>query len=350
MTALNDESAIIGMANSLDLDVSRPADAITKYCHDRVLRFLRGVSRLTDIEALLTIVCAKLNLTVHEIHSDGDIKRYANQYMAAGELGVGGLVLSQMKPDTFGMLVNLEGRNAKGMLQFVAFIDCRGEKAQRRVWTTWHEIAHCLTIKDQMALPLRRTTTVKSIEKDPIERLTDAIAADFAFYEVLFKPILESEVKDAGRLSFRVVEQVRSKFNPGASYDSTMRACVRMTPIPLLMLEAGLTYKKDEQRLIDAGEAEPDDFDANLRVLRSIANEPGRAQLPHVPKQWRIPEDSVIARIYAEDMAAIIEGGVAQENMSWWTTSGGSRLRDCPVRVEARKIGHRVVALLERAA
>ncbi len=349
MTALNDEPAIIGMANSLDLDVTKPADAIASYCHDRVRRFLRGVSRLANIDALLSIVCGKLNLTVHEIHVDNDIKRYAEKYMAADEIGVGGLVLSQMKPNTFGMLVNLEARDARGKLQFVAFIDCRGEKAARRVWTIWHEIAHCLTGKDQMALPLRRTTTIETIEKDPIERLTDAIAADFAFYEVLFKPILESEFRNAGRLSFSGVERIRSKFNPGASFDSTMRACVNKTPVPLLLLEAGLTYKKEEQRLIDAGDADPGDFVPSLRLLRSMANQPGRIHLPHVPKQWRVPQHSVIARVHAEDTSAILEGGIAEENMNLWATSSGNRLKDCPVRVEARKIGKRVVALVEVA-
>lgn len=350
MTILNDEPAIISMANELNLDASQPADAIRAYCQDKVQRYLRRAARLTNIEALQQLVCKKLNLIVHEIWEDNDIARLANEYKDAGEFIVAGLVATQMKPNTFGMLTSLEARTKNGRTRFVTFIDCRGKKAARRVWTIWHEIAHCLTAKDQMALPLRRTTTVETIEKDPVERLTDAIAADFAFYEPLFRPVLDGEYKLAGRLSFRVIERVRSRFNPDASFDSTLRACVNKTPAPLILLEAALTLKKDEQSLVDAGAAAPSDFVPSLRVLRSLPNAPGRVHLPHVPKQWRVPEQSVIARVHADGVSVTLEDSLAEENMNLWTTSTGSRLRDCAVLVEARKIGGRVIAILKLAA
>lgn len=350
MTILNDEPAIISMANELDLDPSQPADAIRAYCRDKVQRYLRRATRLTNIEVLQEIVCKRLNLTVHEIRFDDDIARFAAEYAAVGEFVVSSLVATQMKANTFGMLVSLEARTKTGRTRFVTFIDCRGEKAARRVWTIWHEIAHCLTEKDQMALPLRRTTTVETIEKDPVERLTDAIAADFAFYEPLFQPVLEVEYQLAGRLSFGVVERVRNQFNPNASFDSTLRACVNKTPVPLILLEAGLKLKKDEQRLVDAGAATPSDFAPSLRVLRSLPNEAGRVRLPHVPKQWRVPAQSVIARVHADNVSSVFDGSLAKENMSMWITSTGSQLRDCTVHVEARKIGGRVVAIIELAA
>jgi hypothetical protein len=350
MTILNDEPAIISMANELYLDASKPADAIIAYCQKKVGRYLRRAAKLSNIEALQRIVCKRLNLTVHEIRSDEDITRLAAEYKAAGEYVVAGLVATQMKPNTFGMLTNLEARTKTGRTRFVTFIDCRGDKAARRVWTIWHEIAHCLTAKDQMALPLRRTTTVETIEKDPVERLTDTIAADLAFYPSLFHPVLEEEYRRAGRLSFRVVEEVRRRFNPDASFDSTLRACVNKAPSPLILLEAAPALKKDEQRLVDAGMAAPNDFSPNLRVLRSFPNELGRMHLPHVPKQWRVPQESVIALIHADDVPAILDGSLAEENMSLWSTSTGSRLRDCAVLVEAKKIGSRVIAIIELAA
>lgn len=350
MTILNDEPAIISMANELNLDPSQPADAIKAYCRDKVRRYLRRAARITNIETLQQIICKRLNLTVHEIRSDDDIQRFAAEYAAAGEFVVAGLVATQMKPSTFGMLTSLQARTKTGRTLYVTFIDCRGEKAARRVWTIWHEIAHCLTEKDQMALPLRRTTTAETIEKDPVERLTDAIAADFAFYEPLFRPVLEAEYQIAGRLSFGVVERVRSRFNPNASFDSTLRACVNKTPVPMILLEAEPALKKGEQRLVKAGAAAASDFATSLRVLRALPNEAGRVHLPHVPKQWRVPAQSVIARAYENDVSATFEDFLAQENMNLWSTSSGSRLRDCAVLVEARKIGGRVIALLELAA
>lgn len=350
MTILNDEPAIISMANELNLDASQPADAIKAYCREKVQRYVRRVARLTNIEALQQVVCKKLNLIVHEIWEDDDIARLAKEYKDAGEFVVAGLVATQMKPNTFGMLTSLEARTKNDRTRFVTFIDCRGDKEARRVWTIWHEIAHCLTAKEQMALPLRRTTTVETIEKDPVERLTDAIAADFAFYPPLFQPVLDAEYKLTRRLSFRVVERVRSRFNPDASFDSTLRACVNKTPVPLILLEAALTLKKDEQRLVDAGAAARSDFVPSLRVLRSLPNELGKVHLPHIPKQWRVPQQSVIARVHADDASTILDGSLAEENMNLWTTSTGSRLPDCAVHVEARKIGGRVIVILELAA
>ena len=48
--------------------------------------------------------------------------------------------------------------------------------------------------------------------------------------------------------------------------------------------------------------------------------------------EWRVPTRSVIARVFAE-------GGHARatEDLSWWTTSNGSRLEPFPVVVQARK-------------
>ncbi len=338
------------MANELSLDPLRPADAVMAYCRDKVRRYLRRASRLAGIEDLQRIVSKRLNLTVHEIHSDEDIKRLAAEFKAAREIGVFGLLVSQLRPDTFGMITSLEARTKTGRTQYVTFIDCRGDKAARRVWTIWHEIAHCLTAKEQMALPLRRTTTFETIQKDPVERLTDAIAGEFAFYEPLFQPVLDSEYQLAGRLSFRVVERVRGRFNPEASFDSTLRACVKKAPAPLVLLEAGLTLKKQEQKLVDEGVASKSDFVPSLRVLRSVPNEPGRKRIPCVPKQWRVPDQSVIAQIHADDLSSALDGNCADENLNLWTTSTGSSLRDCPVRVEARKFGERVIAIIELAA
>ena len=346
---LNAEPKIISMANALDLDVEQPVTAIMEFCRDKVHRFLRRAGRIANVEELQRVVCKRLNLTVHEIRSAEDIEKLAEQYRADDEIAIFAAVKTQLRPDTFGMLMQFHRPSANGRARFVAFIDCRGEKAHRRVWTLWHEIAHCLTAKDQLALPLRRTTA-DIIEKDPVEKLTDIIAADFAFYEPLFRPILDAEFGKSGRLTFKVVERVRNRFNPEASFDSTLNACVAKAPAPIILLEAGLALKKHEQKLVEAGAASISDFSPSLRVLKSIPNEVARTELPHVPKQMRIPLDSVIARIHAGENGAILEAGMAEESLGNWTTSTGSGLPDVPVTVQARKVGDRVVAIIALAA
>ena len=346
---LNEEPAIIGMANALDLDVVQPVEAIKQFCRDKVRRFLRRTSQLSNIEELQRLVCKRLNLTVHEIRGEEDIPRLAEYFRSEGEIAAAAAVATQLRPDTFGMLVQLFHRAKNGRAKFVTFIDCRGEKAARRVWTIWHEIAHCLTAKDQLALPLRRTT-VETIEKDPVEKLTDIIAADFAFYEPLFRPVLDSEVGHRGRVTFRVAERVRDRFNPEASFASTLNACIAKAPAPIILLEAGLALKKGEQRLVQTGVASIADFQPSLRVLSSIPNEVARELLPHIHKQMRVPLDSVIARVHASDMATILTGGAADESLRNWTTSTGGGLPDVAVSIEARKFGDRVVAILTLAA
>lgn len=346
---LNTEPKIISMANSLDLDAESPVDSIKKFCHERVAKFLRRGGQITNVGELQELVCERLNLEVKEIWNDEDLERYAAKYCAEREIGVYGAIKSQLKPDTFGMLTQLERRTPKGKVQFVAFIDCRGEKYLRRIFTLWHEIAHGLTTMDQLALPLRRSTE-ELIEKDPIEKLTDMIAADFAFYKPLFQPILNAELKKEGRLTFQVVERVRNRFNPDASFASTLSACAKMAPLPVILLEAGPKLKKEEQRLIDSGVASVTDFQPSLRVLQSWSNELARFQLPHVPKQYRVPTESAIAKVYASDRSTVSRPGLSRENLGNWTTSAGARLPNAPVTIEARKVGGLVVALIALAS
>lgn len=337
------------MANSLDLEAESPVDSIKNFCHERVAKFLRRGGRITNVGELQELVCKRLNLEVKEIWNDEDLERYAAKYCAEREIGVYGAIKSQLKPDTFGMLTQLERRTPKGKVQFVAFIDCRGEKYLRRIFTLWHEIAHGLTTMDQLALPLRRSTA-ELIEKDPIEKLTDMIAADFAFYKPLFQPILNAELKKEGRLTFRVVERVRNRFNPDASFASTLSACVKMAPLPVILLEAGPALKKGEQRMVDNGVASESDFQSSLRVLQSWPNELARIQLPHVPKQYRVPTESVIAKVHKTMWSAISQPGIAKENLGNWTTSSGNRLANVPVTIEARKVGGLVIALIALAS
>jgi hypothetical protein len=346
---LNSEPKIIGMANALDLDSDRPVEAIMEYCRTRVAKFLRRAGRIANVVDLQKLICERLNLAVHEIWSDPDIDQVASHYLEQGEIAAFGAVKTQLRQDTFGMITQLERRDSKGRARFVAFIDCRGDKHQRRVWTLWHEIAHCLTTNDQMALPLQKRTTAEMIEKDPVEKLTDIIAGDFAFYEPFFRPVLDTELGRSGRLTFRVVEGVRSRFNPEASFVSTLNACVAKTYSPVILIEAGLAFRVGEQRQIQSGMASPADFAPSLRILRSVPNEAARIAMPHVPKQMRVPEGSIIARVHALEFEALVDGS-SEENLRDWTTSSGGRLPNVEVAVDARKFGEKVVALISRAA
>jgi len=288
---------------------------------------------------LQQIVCVDLNLTVHEVWTDADVQELVRSYVAAGEIIVASLP-GQLSPDAFGVLfrLNKKGRRSR----FAAVIDCRGDKHLRRYWTLWHEIAHCLTDVQQFQLPLRRTTTA-GLEKDPIEQLTDMIAADLAFYDPLFKPIFRDELRATGRVSFQMTERVRQRFCADASAASTINACVAASPVPTILVEAGLAFKKAERERIAAGET---GILPTLRILKSIPNKAAREAGLYIPRNMRVPQSSVVARMHSDDHCALLEHGLVPENLQAWTTSDGDCLPDVEVTVEARKSGDCVLALV----
>lgn len=342
---LNEHPRIIGLANALELSGQDAVDEIRQYCRGKVERFVRRAKKATNVRELQRIVCACLNLTVHEVWTDEDLKELTSSYAAKGEIVFKTLPVL-LSPDAFGIFIKLQQSASPRRLEFVAVIDCRGAKSLRRYWTLWHEIAHCLTAIEQYELPLRRTT-VEALEKDPIEKLTDIIAGDFAFYAPLFEPLLKDELHRTGKLTFRGAERIRDNFCADASLSSTMNACVAATRTPILLVEAGLDFKKSEREQIAAGAV---GIRPALRVLRAIPNNAARAEHLFIPRHLRVPSSSVIARVFSDGPFGVPAASTALEDLHEWTTSDGNSLQRLPVAIEARKSGDHVLALIAIAA
>jgi hypothetical protein len=100
---------------------------------------------------------------------------------------------------TFGALVRRKNAAADAPNRYVAVIDCRGSKYARRFFTRWHEIAHRLPTDADTDEPAYRS------EHDPIERLMDEIAAKVGFYEPIFTPAFDAEMRGQPRLTFEIV-------------------------------------------------------------------------------------------------------------------------------------------------
>jgi hypothetical protein len=92
------------------------------------------------------------------------------------------------------------------------------------------------------------------------------------------------------------------------------------------------------QMVMDVG---LDDPTPALRAFYVTVNDAAKERGVNLHRNWRVPEQSVIARVFEL-------GGHAEssEDLSWWTTSNGSHLAACPVRVKAKKNGNTVAALL----
>lgn len=293
---------------------------------------------IDSVLSLQEAVCKQLRLEVCEVWSDEELAALSGQYVERGEI-VFATLASELSPDAFGILIQLWNvPNAKSP-RFVAVIDCRGEKSLRRYWTLWHEMAHCLTAVDQYQLPLRRTTA-EAIAKDPIEKLTDMVASEFAFYGPLFDPVLNEELTRRGGLTFEGIERVRSRFCSDASMSATINACVKGVDAPIILLEAGLAFKKAERELTNSGVK---GIQPSLRVLKSVGNESARRQSFFIPPNMRVPLESVIARVFA---GVRVNDSSASEAMEQWVTSTGRKLPPARISVQARRAGDRVVALV----
>lgn len=346
MNALALEPKVLSLANTLAASGDDAVAAIRGYCAKRIRTLIRGSrGSVTNIRELQRVVCEKLNLTVHEIWSDAELQQTIAPYIARGEM-VFAYLPQDLDSNTFGVLIRLNERRGK-QHAWVAVVDCRGGKRHRRYFTTWHEIVHCITAADQYHLPFHRTIIGRR-PSDPLERLVDVIAGDLAFFGPIFLPHLEAELASGAKLTFDVVEKIRDRFSPDASFESTINACVARYPRPALFLKAGMILKSAEQAAIDSPQTElfkPPTPRRQLRVISAIPNEPARKVGLHIPPHFRVPSSCVIAQTFRAELGAIPHNSVS-ESLASWVTSGGRKLPPFNVNVAARTSGDEVFGLL----
>ena len=77
-------------------------------------------------------------------------------------------------------------------------------------------------------------------------------------------------------------------------------------------------------------------------LLLKISRHPHHCMEIQFHKNFRVPEQSVIYKIFTESLAE----GVASEDLAWWESSDGTRLEDRQVNVLARRAGDTVYALV----
>ena len=171
---------------------------------------------------------------------------------------------------------------------------------------------------------------------------------DIGFLEELFTPILQAEIVGRDRLTFAGVDTVRGFYCPAASLEATLNACANRLRSPLIVVQAALGYKKEEERLLDSlqGELIPASKpEAQLRVVSAVPNYVARAQKFSIPTRMRIPKGSVIAKVFHS--ATEFESMTASENLNWWRSSDGSGLDHVPIHVEAMRARDRVWAIID---
>lgn len=349
MTKLSHEPDVVRMAEGLRLDWQKDAvGEIIRHCHKKIAGWLKGnvIGNLVELEAL---VCQNLRLVFEEVRSDEDLGRVVREYVSLGE-PVFATLGGQLSEDTYAVLIERRMVDGSSPDRYVAVIDCRGTKGARRFFSRWHEIAHLLTLTRQLELPFHRSGK----NRPPLERLMDTIAGDIGFYDPIFRPALEAEVRSQKKLSFEGVNRLRESVCPTASFQATLIAGVSRTTVPAIYLEAGVAYKKNEKAEIESRQLDLIPRDRPTPQLRAVVVVPNNAATNMglvLHRNMLVPEESVISTHFAKTCGletSDIEQ--AAEDLAIWTHSDGSVVCRERTIIEVCRIGDRVISLIRRVS
>lgn len=347
MSRLEHAAEVADLAAELGLGRgTNTVDAILRHCRTRIDRWVAEAGGVTTIGALEALVTQRLQMVFEEVRSDADFDRITDTY-ARGKKDP---VFASMRfrfddagSPTFGALVKRKHVGDDAPDRFVAVIDCRGGKLARRFFTRWHEIAHRLTTHADLGA----TEPAYRSEHDPLERMMDEIAGHVGFYGPFFDPAFDAAHRGKPLLTFETVEAVRAGGFPDASFQATLNACAKRLPTPVMYLEAAVAYKKAVKKRVEDdspglfGQEEPPE--GQLRAVRVVANDAAHKEKFVLPNNMRVPEASVMFRLFGDGSA---KDGGGREDMSMWE-SQGKRQDGRAVAVEARRLADRVLAILQ---
>lgn len=330
---LADKPEVLALAQDLGLKPGdNPVQDILRHVRKNVRSFLKEVpcERLSD---LLRLVATKVDTLIIEVHSDDDLRKIREEYVAGREFCFAEIESEFADPHTYGITYRLQAPKA-GQRTFVSVIDCRGDKGWRSYFTKWHELAHLLALTPQQRLKFYRTHAPDH-DKDPEESVMDAIAGNIGFFDEIVRKHAKQPV------SFNAISDLKARLCPEASNQASLLGFFHAWPKPCLLVDAKLAWKKRDAVRIAHGLVELEE--AALRAVRVAANEPARAQNFFIPENMRVPKNSVIAHVLDGPDAQM----EAEEDLSWWTSSDGGRLPPIRIWVVARRTQVGVQALIE---
>src|ERR1035437_2260021 len=333
-TRLDSKLQIHTLASELGLQQSaNPCQHILQAVESKVRANAKKFTCKT-LNDLLIAIANDVGTVFREIHSDGDLRTLRDEFVTNGELIFANLYNDLSQPDDYGITIGLHHQKAWEP-RFVSVIDCRGDKRFRAYFTKWHELAHLLTLTPQMRLVFRRSHSREN-SNDPEEKLMDVIASSVGFLAD-FMP-----KKDRRELSFESISEIKKEFCPDASVQAATIGIVMAFPAPCILVEAEMALKKNEVVAgLQTGFSFCDNPTPSLRAVHVTVNASAREAGLQFFKNWRVPMASVIADVFGS-------GGYAEaeEDLSWWSESGGRHLKSLSIRVKAVKTGSSVKALL----
>jgi hypothetical protein len=310
-----------------------PVSMILRLCERKVRKIAREY-RLRSLPRLLDALAVVLGTSFVEVHSDEELREVKRRFLDQGEKALVSLE-RDLGPDVYAITFKLTNRK-RWQPDYVSVIDCRGDKAARAYFSKWHELAHLLTLTDQMRLAFTRTHK-QTDDRDPEEALMEVIAGKFGFWDDIVGPDAQ------GAISFAAIERLRMRHCPEASSQAALIGFVKAWRSPCVLVLAGLGLKESEKNLL-----RQDTFGfvespvPELRALKVTSNDPARDAGILIYPNMRVPPNSIVREIFFD---GVLESE-AIENLGWWTTSQGGKLADLPVMVKARRRWEKVEALI----
>lgn len=343
MKSLDRDPKVIQLASELGLNWrDSPVEEIISHCTKKIATWIKPFESANTIDTVQRIVCSKLGLVFEEFRTWAELESIIQKYTSMDDGAFAGLRADFVQPGIFATLMRRANLDPRAHDQYVAVIDCRGAKEARRSFSRWHEIAHLMTLGRQLQFPYHRST----INKDSMERLMDAIAGEIGFYPPLFEPLVRQHVKKSKALTFEVVEAIRQRFCPGASFHSCLIACAKHHRGEAISVEVGMCLKNSEQAQVNS--TQEDLFPCErpvekLRILAAVPNKVARVSGLGIHFHMAVPSESAISRAFDSPVGSDIR---ATEDLGMWQHADGVSLPSRRMAVEARRVGEMVIALM----
>lgn len=320
--------------------------AIRRFALETVKTVVANAAVPVDSLLMLRRVLAdRYRVRVEFIRTNEDIRAIAAKSPDFHSALVPRLEQEFLKDTTEGITLERESEDPHKP-QYLAIVDARGERAARAYFTAWHEITHLVLHPAQLAFPgFRRSPPGAEVAKDPLEGVVDHVAGYIAFYEPLYRPILDTAIREHG-VTFRALETARAPVDPRPSLLASATACLRMQDKPMLLLKAEMAFRRDETRFRESGQQSFDFAPGPTPKLRAVgvlrnglADAAGLAIQPNM----RVPSNSVLYRAFESPTEADF---TADEDQSSWESSAVGALPELAIRVHAARRGQYVYAFV----
>ena len=328
----------LGLSRSVDLE-----DAIIRHCLDQ---FRGWLSSYGEFEALSDVVddfATSLDMRLEEVHSPADIETLLDGMppIERAAIAASGAEFGESTDALTILRVNRQPWERA----YLAIINCQESHIYRRYFSKWHEIVHRLLEGDQLSFAFRET---KVDRPEPGELLVDKVAAELAFFPDIFGPVVREECTAEGRLTFASISRVRERVVPEASYDATLRACLRHSDAPVWLLRCSMGMKADEMRRLNSPQMRliPDKLpEEKLRVREVVRSIHTEGTNVHFHRNMRVPESSIVFRAFEGAQAARVE---ATETLAIWETSSGGPIGHGEIHVEVEEgVDGEIAALVQ---